>query len=269
MHDQGCHGGDHYVAYGWMHDSQVTDETCAIYRARGHDNGAPCTSQLKCDNCVPGLSQCGPQDNYKVYQVEEYGMVVGEHAMLQEIYQRGPVACGIAAIDSFDHQQPGYKGVYADFKNPTVYDDINHIISVVGYGVQDGTKYWMVRNSWGSAWGDNGFIRVERGINMIQIETDCAFAVPKDTWTDDVRHHNSPEETRDVNPVSIHNPAKEPESFLPMDFKRIGRVAGDLKDEDLIFQETPAWVKLAGVPMPANLDWRNMDGTNYASWNKN
>jgi len=59
MTDDGCHGGDHYVAYGWMHDNQVTDETCAIYRARGHDNGAPCTAQLKCDNCDPSTG-CFP-----------------------------------------------------------------------------------------------------------------------------------------------------------------------------------------------------------------
>jgi len=106
---------------------------------------------------------------------------------------------------------------------------------------------------------------------MIQIETDCAYAVPKDTWTDDVRHHNSPEETRDVNPVSVLNPEPKEdktEKFLPLE-KRIGRVKGDLKDEDLKFQEVPAWVKLADVPMPASLDWRNVDGINYTSWNKN
>ena len=37
------------------------------------------------------------QDNYKVYMVETYGHVSGEEAMMQEIYQRGPIACGIVA----------------------------------------------------------------------------------------------------------------------------------------------------------------------------
>jgi cathepsin X len=42
--DDGCHGGDAYNAFEWMSKNEVTDETCAIYRARGHDNGMPCSS---------------------------------------------------------------------------------------------------------------------------------------------------------------------------------------------------------------------------------
>lgn len=42
----------------------------------------------------------------------------------------------------------------------------------------------MIRNSWGSAWGEKGFFRLVRGINNIGIETDCVWADPKDTWTE-------------------------------------------------------------------------------------
>jgi len=42
-----------------------------------------------------------------------------------------------------------------------------------------------------------------------------------------------------------------------------------MKDEDLIFEETPAWVALKDQSMPDNLDWRNHNGVNYTSWNKN
>ena len=41
--DDGCHGGEAYNAFEWMHDNEAVDETCAIYRARGHDNGAECS----------------------------------------------------------------------------------------------------------------------------------------------------------------------------------------------------------------------------------
>lgn len=108
--------------------------------------------------------------------------------MMQEIYQRGPIACGVAVPESLETYTGG---IYED---TTGDQEIVHDISVVGYGEENGKKYWLVRNSWGTHWGESGFFRVVRGVNNIAIETQCSWATPVDTWTKGEKHHTTPEE---------------------------------------------------------------------------
>ena len=180
----GCHGGDAGAANKWIHENGITDETCSIYVARGHDNGMPCSAISTCETCWPETG-CSRPKRFLTYSVEEYGDVAGEDqelAMMTEIFHRGPISCGICATDEL-LQYTG--GIFTDVTNAT---QINHDISVVGYGEENGKKFWMefwmVRNSWGTYWGEDGFFRLERGINNLGIESGaCSWATPKDTWS--------------------------------------------------------------------------------------
>ena len=57
--NDGCHGGDSGDANAFMAKQEgITDETCSIYRARGHDNGLPCSKLEICETCDPGAAEC-------------------------------------------------------------------------------------------------------------------------------------------------------------------------------------------------------------------
>lgn len=59
-----------------------------------------------------------------------------------------------------------HSGVYTtDFcKNGP--SDVNHAVLAVGFGTDNGLDYWLIKNSWGAAWGDNGYFKMQRGVNM-------------------------------------------------------------------------------------------------------
>jgi len=48
-------------------------------------------------------------------------------------------------------------------------------VQLVGYDATASTPYWKVRNSWGTSWGENGFIRLPMGVNSCGIADEAMY----------------------------------------------------------------------------------------------
>ena len=51
-------------------------------------------------------------------------------------------------------------GVYTSKVCKNTPDEVNHAVLAVGYGTENGLDYWLVKNSWGADWGDNGYFKI-------------------------------------------------------------------------------------------------------------
>ena len=171
-YDDGCHGGDPLTAYQFIHEAGgIPDETCQLYVAEGHDTGRRCDAVDVCMNCDAERG-CFAQPQYPVWTIESYGLVNGTTAMMAEL-QRGPIACSIAVTDAFFTLMD-----FSIFKDVTGATELDHSISIVGYGEEKGIPFWIGRNSWGEYWGESGFFRLLRGVNNLGVESNCQWAIP-------------------------------------------------------------------------------------------
>lgn len=180
-----CHGGSVVGPYQWLADiskntgSGISYETsnpymaCSSESTEGFCGNADwtCTDlnvAKTCSTFSDSGGKCVGLKQYPNATITDYGEISGADAMAKEIYARGPIACGIDAAPILK-----YKGGIVDEPG----SGVDHVISVVGWGADAaGKQYWIVRNSWGEYWGEMGYIRVAKGNNALQLETDCAWA---------------------------------------------------------------------------------------------
>jgi len=85
-----------------------------------------------------------------------------------------PVSVAFEVIDDFRQYK---SGVYTSDECGTTPDDVNHAVLAVGYGVENGVPYWLIKNSWGAEWGDNGYFKMELGKNMCAVATCASYPV--------------------------------------------------------------------------------------------
>lgn len=89
----------------------------------------------------------------------------------------GPISVAIHIDRKFEFYR---SGVYSNNDCKKDYYSLNHAALIVGYGNDNrtGMDYWIVKNSWGTDWGERGYVRMRRNFNnMCGIATNGLYAL--------------------------------------------------------------------------------------------
>jgi len=133
----GCNGATAELGIGYIADKGVASEADYPY----HAVTQPCDETIGKTAKVTGFVKL-PENNYT--------------ALVTAVATIGPIAISVAAGAWSSYGGGVFTG--CDFSSI----DIDHAVQLVGYGTDSGTDYWIVRNSWGPGWGEEGYIRMEK-----------------------------------------------------------------------------------------------------------
>jgi len=139
--NEGCKRGYAQRAYDFLLREKIINETCLPYMA-----GAFVNCSKKCDKTLPDTGKLS-----RICGVES------QEQVKREIVLNGPV---IAAIEVHSDFLTYKEGVYNADLAQYVYAG-GHIVKIIGWGIEMGKKYWLIENTWGADWGENGYGKIE------------------------------------------------------------------------------------------------------------
>jgi KDEL-tailed cysteine endopeptidase len=138
--NMGCKGGNMDSAFKYMIQNKQCNESEYPYTSG--------VTEIK--------SKCHTCDEFTQF-TSCYDVLPNNQLELKEAVLKNPVVIGIEA-DTYYFQSYS-SGILT---SPLCGTTIDHAVEIVGFGVENDTQYWTVRNSWGEDWGENGYFRILR-----------------------------------------------------------------------------------------------------------
>lgn len=160
-----CDGGFDTSGYEWILTQRV--QGLAVQSAYGPYLGQD-------GRCHNDTSSFGVMATIAHYREVQSG---SEQALLQALTDVGPISISIdAALPDFTFYSSGVYDNPACKNDP---DDLDHTVLAAGFGTDaaTGKDYYLVRNSWSTHWGDNGYIRIARQGNICGVATQPTYVV--------------------------------------------------------------------------------------------
>ncbi|KAK8503167.1 hypothetical protein V6N13_025922 [Hibiscus sabdariffa] len=117
----------------------------------------------------------GAFNNFGCNVIDSVNITLGsEDELKHAVAVVRPVSVAFEVVTSFRFYR---SGVYTSNTCGNTPMDVNHAVVAVGYGVENGVPYWLIKNSWGATWGDNGYFKMEMGKNMCGVATCASYPV--------------------------------------------------------------------------------------------
>ena len=170
--DGGCTGSTSELAFGHVQEHGITDEWSFGYQSY-HGEKVQCTieeqdqeaEQEKEQGVAVVLQQerkAQQQKSRPVASIDGWVMLPRNNytVVMNVLAKVGPLAVSVACSPWVSYRSGVYRGNLETQKET----DVNHLVVLEGYGTDEetGDDYWIVRNSWGPQWGENGRIRLYR-----------------------------------------------------------------------------------------------------------
>lgn len=151
----GCFGEDARSGFMFLTESGVPTEECFPFDSVEHEIPPECPVTCA-DGSTPSFT--------KISKAHTYG---GNSTQIAELLmQKGPLYTELFVYkDLLTYEHGIYKRASTDYVG-------TQAVILVGFGmdIASNVSYWIVRNSWGTSWGENGFFRIVRGTNECGIE---------------------------------------------------------------------------------------------------
>jgi len=164
--DTGPLGGGFCSEFSLPHCHHHGPQGSDPYPAEG-SAGCPTQSSPKCPKQCDSTAKA-PHNDFAKDQYKFTGTVASygtEAAIQNAIMTAGPVETAFTVYQDFENY---VSGVYKKTSSTVLG---GHAVRIVGWGVDSGTKYWKVANSWNPFWGEQGYFRIVRGVDECGIES--------------------------------------------------------------------------------------------------
>lgn len=140
--NSGCNGGSMDAAFTYLESHNFCTESSYPYEQK---QGKVC-KESNCTAGIPSKRVTGFKD-----------VPARDMEALMEAVSKQPVSIGIEA------DQVAFQLYSGGVLTKKCGSKLDHGVLLVGYGTDHGVDYWKVKNSWGPSWGEEGYIRMQRG----------------------------------------------------------------------------------------------------------